>query len=151
MKRAVIRRLRQDRTAAVVIEFALLAPLVITMMIGVFHTAVYMQNYNAIRSLASDSARYTMVEYQKGNELTNEQIREVLIASAIHSPYMLDSDRLNIAVRTLPASRVTGAQEIDIDITYTLEDWLPFVELPFTQLTYSRPIFVVPAPVASGS
>lgn len=143
-----IRSLRQDSTAAMMIEFALLAPLLITMMIGVFHTGVYMQNYNAVRSLTSDGARFTMIEYQKGNELTNAQIRNVLIATATSAPYMLDSDRLSITVSTVTPSRVTGAQEIDLDVTYTLEDWLPFVTLPASTLTYSRPVFVVPSPVA---
>ncbi len=138
-----LKKLRGNNSGAMAVEFALLAPLLITMMIGVFHTGVYMQNYNAIRSLTSDGVRHTMVEYQKGNNLTDTQIRSVLLATAVNAPYLLDSDRLNITVSTKLTSRVTGADEIDIDISYTLEDWLPFVTLPGTTLTYSRPVFVV--------
>ncbi|GAA4643747.1 hypothetical protein GCM10023115_17070 [Pontixanthobacter gangjinensis] len=141
-------QLRRDATAAMAVEFAILAPILITLMIGVFHTGVYMQNYNAIRSLASDGARYTMVEYQKGAEPTHEQIRSVLLATAVNAPYMLDTDRINIAVTEQTVSRVTGADELKISITYTLEDWLPFVTLPGTTLTYARPIFVVAPTIA---
>ncbi|WP_128892662.1 TadE/TadG family type IV pilus assembly protein [Erythrobacter sp. HKB08] len=137
------KHLARDLRGAIAIEFALLAPVLITMMVGVFHMGVYMQNYNAVRSIASDAARYTMVEYQKGNELTTTQIRSVVLASAVNTPYMLDSDRLTISVREVGTSRVTDATELDLDITYTMEDWLPFVTLPATTLTYSRPIFVV--------
>lgn len=135
--------LARDLRGAIAIEFALLAPVLILLMVGVFHMGVYMQNYNAVRSIASDAARYTMVEYQKGNELTTTQIRSVILASAVNTPYMLDSDRLTISVQEVGTSRVTDATELDLDITYVMEDWLPFVTLPATTLTYSRPIFVV--------
>lgn len=138
--------LKRDITGAMAIEFAILAPILITLMVGVFHTGVYLQNYNAVRSLASDGARYTMVEYQKGAEPTHEQIRSVLLATAVNAPYMLDSDRLTISVTEETVSRVTGADELKIAIRYSLEDWLPFVTLPGTTLTYTRPVFVV-APV----
>ena len=84
-----------------------------------------------------------LVEYQKGNELSTTQIRSVVLASAVNTPYMLDSDRLTISVQEVDTSRVTDATELDLDITYVMEDWLPFVTLPATKLTYSRPIFVV--------
>lgn len=127
------------------VEFALLAPILITLMVGVFQMGVYMQNYNAIRSLTSDVARYTMIEYQKGNEVDNEQIRSVMLAGAVNAPYLLDSDRLEIDITTAGTSRVTDAKEINVEVSYTLEDWLPFADLPDLTLTYDRPIFVVEA------
>lgn len=143
MQHTALRLLRQDTRGAIAVEFALLAPILITLMIGVFHMGVYMQNYNAIRSLASDGARYTMVEYQKGNEVDNATIRSVVLAGAVNAPYLLDSDRLEITVSTASTSRVTDAKEINLAISYRLEDWLPFADLPATTLTYDRPIFVV--------
>lgn len=152
MKRFVfssLKSLYRDNSGAALIEFALLGPLLITMMIGVFHMGVYMQNYNAIRSLTSDGARFAMIEYQKGNELTNVQIEAVLLATAVNAPYNLDTDRITVSVKNVATGRVTGARELDVDIGYTLEDWLPFVKLPATTLTYTRPIFVVDAPVGT--
>nr|WP_137678375.1 TadE/TadG family type IV pilus assembly protein [Parerythrobacter lutipelagi] len=143
MRALKMKRFRHDVRGAIAVEFALLAPLLITMMIGVFQMGVYMQNYNAVRSLASDSARYTMIEYQRGNEIDNETIRSVLLGDAVNAPYFLDTDRLVITVTTADTSRVTDAKEINVAISYTLEDFLPFVELPQQTLTYDRPIFVV--------
>ena len=144
-----LKPLCRDNSGAALVEFALLGPLLITMMIGVFHMGVYMQNFNAIRSLTSDGARYTMIEYQKGNRLTNQQIEAVLLATAVNAPYNLDTDRITVSARNVATGRVSGAREIDVDIGYTLEDWLPFVKLPATTLTYTRPIFVVDAPVGT--
>ncbi len=141
--RQITSTLLKDVRGAIAIEFALLGPILITMMIGVFQVGVYMQNYNAVQSLASDAGRYVMIQYQKKNDMVNADIQSVVRGLAVNAPYMLDTDRLTITATTASTSRVTGAKEIDLKIDYTLEDWLPFVDLPQTTVSYSRPIFVV--------
>lgn len=137
------RRLGRDCTASMAIEFALLAPVFFTMFIGLFQVSVYLQNYNAVRSLASDAMRVVTVEYQKDNTLTPTQIESIMLGMAVNAPYLLDTDRIVIEVEQEGTSRVNGAIEFDIDITYAEEDWLPFVDLPDLTLQYTRPIFVV--------
>lgn len=139
----LLQRLASDRTASMAVEFALLAPVFFTMFIGLFQVSVYLQNYNAIRSLASDAVRVVTVEYQKDNALSPAQIESIMLGMAVNAPYMLDTDRVTIAVVQEGTSRVNGATEFDIDITYAEEDWLPFVDLPDLTLQYTRPIFVV--------
>lgn len=136
-------RLARDCTASMAVEFALLAPVFLTMFVGLFQVSVYLQNYNAVRSLASDAVRAVTVEYQKENTLSAGQIESVMLAMAVNAPYLLDTDRITINVQQEGMSRVNGAIEFDIDITYVEEDWLPFVDLPDLTLEYSRPIFVV--------
>ena len=136
-------RLARDRTASMAIEFALLAPVFFTMFIGLFQVSVYLQNYNAVRSLASDAVRVVTVEYQKDNTLSPAQIESIMLGMAVNAPYLLDTDRIVIEVEQEGTSRVNGAIEFDIDITYAEEDWLPFVDLPDLTLQYTRPIFVV--------
>ena len=43
-------------------------------MVGVVQVGLHVQNVNAVRNLAADGARAAMVEYQRGNLLTAEQI-----------------------------------------------------------------------------
>lgn len=135
--------LPDNRSGAAAIEFALLAPAFFMMFFGVFQVAVYLQNYNAVQSLASDGSRYVMVEYQKNNTLTDEQIRSVMLGEAVNAPYLLDTDRLSINIDRTGTSRITGATEIDIELQYQLSDFLPGVTLPLSTITYSRPVFVV--------
>lgn len=139
----LLRRLGSNQQGSTIIEFALLAPVMFTLMIGVFQVAVFVQNYNAVRSVVSDTARFVTVEYQKDNDLNTDEIHAVLVSQAVGAPYLLDSDRLEIEITTAETSRVTGATEFDVDVSYTLEDWLPFVDLEEAVLTYNRPIFVV--------
>lgn len=134
----------RDKTAAVIIEFALLAPMFLVMLFGVFHVGIYLQNYNAVQSAASDGARYAMIEYQKNNNLTDEQLQSIILGIATNSPYFLDTDRFDIVVDRSNTSRVDGATEIDLNITYRRVDLLPGVELPLTVIRYSRSVWVVP-------
>jgi len=60
-----------------------------------------------------------------------------------NSPYLLDSDRLEILIDRSDVSRVTGATEIDMELRYQLTDFIPGVELPLSVITYSRSVWVV--------
>lgn len=143
VKFARLRALRKEQGGAAAIEFALLAPVFFLLFLGVLQVAVYLQNYNAVQSLASDGARYVLVEYQKNNKLTDTQIQQVVRGEAVNAPYMLDTDRLTVTIDRSGTSRITGATEIDIELEYQLSDWLPGVDLPLTKVKYSRPVFVV--------
>lgn len=143
LERARLRAIAKDTKGGAVVEFALLAPIFFTMMLGILQVGIYLQNLNAVQSLASDGARFVMVEYQKDNALSDEQIRSVILGEAVNAPYMLDTDRLDITVDRSGTSRVSGATEIDIALTYTLSDFLP-IELPLTEINYTRPVWVIP-------
>jgi hypothetical protein len=56
---------------------------------------------------------------------------------------LLKSDSIDITVTKAATSRVNGATEFDIDMSYAESDWLPFADLPALTIRYSRPIFVV--------
>ena len=70
-----IGRLKRDNSGAAVIEFAILAPVIFAMLLGVIQVGLSMQAQNALRSIASQTARYAVVEYQKGNEVTDGTIK----------------------------------------------------------------------------
>ena len=125
------------------VEFALLAPIFLTLFVGLFQVSIYLQNYNAVRSLASDAMRVVTVEYQKDNALSAGQIESIMLGMAVNAPYLLKTDQITINVAEEATSRVNGAKEFAVDITYAEHDWLPFVDLPDLSLNYSRPIFVV--------
>lgn len=141
--RAAAITLLRDERGSMVVEFGLLAPVFLMMVFGMLQVAFYMQNYNAVQSLASDGARFVMIEYQKNNPLTNDQIREVLLARATGAQYLLDTDRVQISVDRSGASRVTGATEIDLTVSYTLGNFIPGVQLPLSVISYSRSVWVV--------
>lgn len=146
----VLRRLGGDRTGGALVEFALLAPLFIAMMIGVLQIGVYMQNYTAVRSLASDAARFATVEYQKSNDMSASDMEDNIKAMAIGSPYNLTETSLRVLV-TPATSPVSGALKYDMAISYDVPSFISGVGFSDITLDYSRPLFVIDNSTGSSS
>ena len=139
--KTLLKRLLADRVGNTLVEFAILAPALLTAAFGVFQVGAWVQNYNAIRNVAMDSARFAAVEYQRGNEITNAEIEQQLRARAVSDAYNLTDERLTITVNDA-TTRITGVKELDVDISYAAPDWLANVNVSALTLTYSRPIFL---------
>ncbi len=141
--RSFLPRIRRDETGASAIEFALLGPIFLLLFMGVLQVGIAMQNYNALRGLSADVARYAMVQYQTGNEVSNSQIETWAENAALGAPYLLDQNRVNAVVTTASTQRVTGATELQLVISYQLDSFLGFAGIEFPFVTYTRPIFLL--------
>jgi Flp pilus assembly protein TadG len=133
--------LPRDERGGAVIEFAILAPLLLTMLVGVLMVGIQLQNYNALRSVAYDVSRYTVVEYQKSNKLDKDQIENVAFSIASHLPYGLASDRLDVDDEP-GTTGITGASKFDVTYSYTPQNFLGYIHPP--TITYTQTI-IVPA------
>jgi hypothetical protein len=137
------KRLRDSESGSMVVEFALLGPIFIIMLFGVLQIGIAMQNYNALRNVSADVARYAMVQHQTGNYITNSQVRTFALSHAQGVPYMLNNQRLNAIVRDAATQRVVGAREVEIIIGYQIDSLLAFAGIDGPFITYTRPIFLV--------
>jgi len=140
--RVLISRLRRDDAGASIVEFALLAPAIIGMMLGVLQVGTAMQNYNALRNVSADVERYAMVQYATGNELTNSQLRNFAIASAESTPYLLRSSSIAASVTDAATQRVTGVTEKTLTMNYQILGLFDAVGLRGPYITYTRPLFL---------
>ena len=138
-----LRRLRGDTVGAAAIEFALLGPAFIVMMLGVLQVGMGLQSYNAMRNLSADVARYSMVQYQTGNQISNSQIRTWSRNHAQGAPYMLDPERLGVVVDDAGTQRVAGASEKSITVTYRITSVLEFIDIDGPTLNFNRPVFLL--------
>ena len=135
--------LRADRNGSTIVEFAILAPIIIGMMIGVVQIGVAMQAKNAMRGVASDTARYAVIQYMKETTVTDAQIKTQAETIAAGAPYLLQSSRLTVTVTSVTTPRVAGTFEKTLTITYTPPSFLPFFPWTTQQHSFSRPIFVI--------
>lgn len=132
-----------NEDGASAIEFALLAPVFLGLMMGVVEVGLYMQNYNAVRSLASDASRFAAVEYQKNNAITEDVLESNIQAMGAALPYNLIDTQLTVTVTEVIPARVNGAREFDMDIDYALPDIIGGTTLDNFTVSYSRPLFVL--------
>lgn len=136
-----MRRLFVDRTAGAAIEFGLLAPAMITMLMGVMWVGIQMKAYNELRSVTADVSRYTVIEYQKSNKLTAAQISDVAAATAVRPPYALIGDNLDVSV-TEPTSPVSGTKKLVIQLSYAAPSLLQFAGVGSPTLSFSQTVYV---------
>jgi Flp pilus assembly pilin Flp len=135
-------RLRQAEDGTAAIEFALLAPVFFVMLFGVLQIGLWMQAHNALRGVAADVSRHVLVESQKANPMSNEQIRLYGTATAVRAPYLLASDRVTVSIVAAAEQRVTGARELRFSISYVVPGVLEIIDLPEVTVSFSRPVFV---------
>ncbi|PLK25840.1 TadE/TadG family type IV pilus assembly protein [Novosphingobium sp. TH158] len=140
--KAMLNRLGCDESGSMAIEFALLVPLLITMLLGVFQIGLAMQSYNAMRGATADIARYAVIEYQNDNFRDTNDLTTTARAMATAAPYMLDNTRLTISVSRPLTQRVAGTTELAISVSYTVPSVMKLIGVSDLRLNYSRPVFL---------
>lgn len=133
---------RVDERGTTIIEFALLAPVVLGLFFGAIQIGISMQAYNSLRGVASDTARYAVIEYMKENTISDSAIQTKAVAIAQSSPYLLN-DSVAVTIVPVASPRVHGTFEKNLTITYTPPNVMPFFDFTSTQMSFSRPIFVI--------
>lgn len=139
----LFKRLAHDLQGSVAIEFALIGPVFLTMFLGVLQIGIGMQNYNALRGISADVARYAVVNYQTSNRLTTSQLEDYTRSVAASPPYGLTRGRLTASVSTAATQRVEGATEYTVALNYNVPSVLGIMGMQDIPLRYSRPIFVI--------
>lgn len=141
MTRMKLRALLRDTHGAALVEFAILAPTIFALMFGVLQVGFHMFAYNAVRSVASDTARYTIVEYQKRDLLSTTQIEDKAVAYAVNAPYGLKASNLT-ATATKPVTDIAGTTKIMLTLTYVPPNMLGFFKIGSPTITVTRPVYV---------
>ena len=134
--------LYHDSRGAAAIEFAMVAPMLITMMLGVMQLGLTMYNYNSLRGAANDMARYAVIQTQLGNFQSDTDLTTQARSIAVATPYTLTTSRLTISVTQPSSQRVSGATEKTISVSYSVPSVLGIIGMRDIPITYSRPVFL---------
>jgi Flp pilus assembly pilin Flp len=141
MRANFLRRLRSDVTGATLLEFALLAPVLISMMIGVLQVGVWVQAYNAVRNIVNDTTRFAMVEYQRGNKISDEAIENRALELAGSGKYNLDESLFLPKVST-KSTEVNGIKQRKLAISYRAPEFMPLLSTVAPNISYSRDLYL---------
>jgi len=131
-----------DSRGAAAIEFGLLAPAFIVLLLGVLQVGMGVQSYNGVRNLTADVTRHAMIEYAKGNRMTNAQLKDYTELPTTLAPYLL-AEGVTATVVDAPVQRVSGAREMTLTVSYQIPSLLSTMGLNGPTLSYSRPMFIV--------
>lgn len=137
-----LRRLLGRDEGSATIEFALIGPLFLLLMMGIFQFSIVMQAYSALNSAAADVQRQVVTQGQTGNKLSTSQMRDTAISIATAAPYFINPDKLTVVrVDPVSTSRVSGASEYTLTMTYQAPVVVWITPLTFST-TYTRSIFL---------
>jgi len=140
--RGGLSKLKHDRSGSTIVEFAVIAPVLLAMLCGVLQMGIVMWSYNSMRGIAADTARYTMIEFQKKkNALTGSQIEDKAVAIAVNSPYNFTIDNFDPHVTT-PTSDISGMTKFQLTMTYTPPTALDFTGITAPAMSITRAIYV---------
>lgn len=134
-------RLTKDTCGSAIVEFGILAPVILTLLLGVLQAGLWMEYYNALRSAAADTSRYVTVEYQKSNRISNVDMALWARNHAI-SAYLLTPSDLSTDVTDAADQPVSGVTEKTLTFTYTMDTVLGVAGIASVPVTFSRPVFV---------
>lgn len=143
MTRRFLLHVARNRDGSVMVEFGLLGPLMIGMLLAVLQVGIAMQNYNALRGISAEVARYGVVNYQTNNKLTDAQLQDYARSLGTHAPFQLSDGRLLVTVVDAPTQRVTGAKELTMTLTYRIPLIMPLFNFQLPEISYQRPIFLL--------
>jgi len=145
---AFLRTIRGDSAGSVAVEFALIGPAMLAMLLGVLQFGIGMQNYNALRSVAGEVARYAATDAQDaaarsnmGLRDTNTQLEQYAQEVATDAPYGLQASRLTATVTSVP-TRVDGASERTIQLRYNIPSMLSIIGIDAIPVTYTQTVFI---------
>ena len=142
MNKDFLSRLSTDKHGSALVEFALLAPIVFGMFFGIIQLGISMQAQNSLRGIASDTARWAVVEYMKQNEVNDDAIKAKAVAIATSTPYSL-KNTVTVTITPVATPRIHGTFEKKIKIDYTPPNVMPFFNFTSRQQSFERPIFLL--------
>jgi Flp pilus assembly protein TadG len=142
-KPSLFRRLRDDSAGSVIIEFALIGPTMIAMLLGVLQFGIGMQNYNALRAISAETARFAVITRQQDGAVVDTAVETYARQIAIVPPFGLQTGQFTVDCADAGTQRVLGATEKTLTLTYSIPSVLSIIGIGAIPLTYTRPIFLV--------
>lgn len=134
-------RLRNDQRGVAAVEFALVAPILLMMLLGSFEVARALQARNALREAVGSVGRDVVVAYQDGTGDTSAAIRNKVIASASDRAHLLDPADLAVVVG-ITDNATYGIRQITINATYEFGMEVPFLPARVLRFQQNRVMFI---------
>ncbi len=137
----LLQRLRASRSGSTIIEFAILAPAIITLFMGILQVGIWMQSYNALRSIAAETGRYTAIQYQKSNNISNIDMA-TWARDRAKAVYLFDSTEISTDVTDAATQQIAGVTEKTLTLTAVNTSYLSVIGVTDGTIIFKRPIFV---------
>lgn len=137
-------RLIQDNKGATLVEFALVAPVLIMFVFGVLQIGMAMQANGALREVIGWGGREAMVSYQDTSDgvYSDTAVADMIKAKASDGAHRLEDDKLTVTVTSADDNTLL-VKKITVVASYDLDFAIPLWDAKVMTLTQNR-VFYVP-------
>lgn len=137
--RAQLQRLAGDRRGVSAVEFALLAPVLLALVIGVIEFGRAAYTLGVINFAAEEATRYAVVNYS----IEESDVRDLAEACLLG----IDRSRISALIVTGPIDPVDNTRTISVEVRYSFEFLLPFLPEGVIPISGSSRGFLIPPPL----
>ncbi len=136
-----LRRLWRDCSAVSALEFALLAPVFLGLVIGAIEMGRAAYTQGVVSFAAEEATRYAVVNYA----ISEDEVRS-LTADCLLG---IDPDRINAIVVTGPIDPVDNTRTISVEVRYDFQFSLPMMPETVIPITGTSRGFLIPPPLGA--
>ncbi|MFD1333001.1 TadE/TadG family type IV pilus assembly protein [Methylopila musalis] len=111
MRRLSWRRFYRDRTASAAVEFAIVAPVLVTMLAGLLTYGVYFGLAHSVQQLAADAVRASIGGL---TDQEREQLARAHVTASAGQYVLIDPARVSVVARPAPSN----ASTFEVVVTY---------------------------------
>jgi hypothetical protein len=138
---ATLRRLAADCRGISAVEFALLAPVFLSTVMGVIELGRAAYTQGVISFAAEEATRYAVVNY----DIDESDVRDLARACLLG----IDPARINAIVVTGPIDPVDNTRTISVEVSYNFEFLLPFLPDGIIPISGRSRGFLIPPPLGA--
>lgn len=139
----LLARLRRNRRGSAMIEFSVIAPILVTLLLGGFQIAQALHANSSLREAVGNAGREAVVSYQIVSDgvLSETQIEALVTSEAINSAHRLKA--ANLTVDATISADLGDWRQLTIAATYDFPINVPFMRPVTVELDQSR-VFYIP-------
>lgn len=123
------------------VEFAFLAPVFLSMILGVIEFGRVAYTQGVVSFAAEEATRYAVVNYS----ISEEEVRDLAEACLLG----IDPDRINAIIVTGPIDPVDNTRTISVEVSYSFEFLLPFLPEGTIPISGRSRGFLIPPPLGA--
>lgn len=135
--------MNKDESGSAITEFAICAPAILILLLGVFQIAFAVHAKNSMQSVIGEVGRNVAVGYLNSEtELFGEgQVELLLTSTATNAIYRLNSDEI-VATAEIVDSEYTDIKELTMKINYNVPMFIPLPSMDQIQLEARRTVYI---------
>lgn len=139
-----LRRLVRDQRGSALIEFALVSPMVILLIMAALQFGLSLRANAGLRDLAGWAGREAVVSYQLTSDpvIGPEQLRTMITQRAQHPRYNLTDGTLNVTVTSVADTTLLTVNRVRIRISYGYPMSIPLLPRMTVPLSVDRTFYV---------